>query len=505
MDSTRAGYLTLSTGKGPYPTPQKINNSPRCRCSADTMAKRMSLSLKPYAGAFVFISLDTVFVLNAFLFRLAAFILKKLHYPLQLKFGVYGNYLCGLAIFIVLPLLSWVDNACSPHLHIEVLVHLFAMGSYYISLASLVERSRVYLESHSLPTLLTPFAKELRDECNKLFLIPWFVCNFVSIPFLFVLLLFPVKWYTYMFAVYSARKLYYFVEDLHHNDMHNAIMSVGERGNVNVYNMFLRCSHFLFHNWTLLLHGRIKYRYEVQHICCHHVENNGLDDLESTLWYDRSSIWDFSKFACWMIWYQLTHISLADYLYSRKKWKGLKLLGLGLSQFVCCCLFLFTVEITLFFIFLQVWWSYVAAFDAWYWHCFNDVTINDLIYGNSMCLKKPGWCNSGDHIAHHIRPSLEWYKVPKLIEEKRNQYQSFGPLIFHFKDEKFFYHLMCRDFTKLESSLVSHTHIPKEKRVTLLMKATAKMNNQEEHTTNSILTSAFVEYTFGSPWVNLKG
>ena len=87
-------------------------------------------------------------------------------------------------------------------------------------------------------------------------------------------------------------------EMVEHQNIHTRVFSpkVGTSPRIKA---LLKALQFYFEYIFALLTSRVPGFYRVQHVYVHHVEDNGPLDTQTTLPYDRTSFFDFSRHAFW--------------------------------------------------------------------------------------------------------------------------------------------------------------------------------------------------------------
>ena len=82
-----------------------------------------------------------------------------------------------------------------------------------------------------------------------------------------------------------------------------------------------------------LASARVPHWYEVQHVVIHHAEDNGLDDTQSTLRYDRASFVDFARCANRFAMSGLFSVDVFEYLARKRRAKASRRLMIGMLLF----------------------------------------------------------------------------------------------------------------------------------------------------------------------------
>ena len=214
--------------------------------------------------------------------------------------------------------------------------------------------------------------------------------------------------------------------------------------------------------WTLgLFFGQIPEGFFAHHITMHHTENNLKDDLSSTLVYRRDSIKD------WLIYFVrfifLGRLTLVNYLISKKKFKVLNRLLLGILFFygvmAFVCFLNFKAGFIIFIIPTLIAWFGLMA-GNWTQHAFvdhsdpsnpykNSITVINSIY-NKRCF------NDGYHIGHHVQAAKHWTEMPEDFIKNKEQYIKNKSIVFKTLDYQIiWFFLMIKNYKFLSKYFVN--------------------------------------------------
>lgn len=214
--------------------------------------------------------------------------------------------------------------------------------------------------------------------------------------------------------------------------------------------------------WVLgPLFGQTPGTYYAHHIGMHHVENNKLSDLSSTMKFQRDSLTDFSKY---MIAFLVGVIpTLGIYLWKKRRHKLLKRILIGEGVYFLFVGTMLNVNwlatLVVFLIPLMVV-RFAMMAGNWAQHAFIDPKNPFNVYRNSITCIKTNYnekCfNDGYHIGHHLKMNRHWSEMPKDFEANIEIYRSEDAIVF----EKLDYFviwvlLMSKNYTRLAQCMVN--------------------------------------------------
>lgn len=208
---------------------------------------------------------------------------------------------------------------------------------------------------------------------------------------------------------------------------------------------------------------RVPYWYEVQHVVVHHAEDNGPNDTQSTLEFDRASFVDFASCAHRFALSSLLSVDVFSYLIRNGRAKPLRRLLCGLVLFYgfVGLLALFNWKCAL----LIVVWRYISGISSatgfFQEHGIVDTTRPENIYTNSLHFIAPdndhGSRGEDFHIAHHLRPAQHWSEYQGEVASEMERYGSEGAIGFldgPGRISDYFRLLWRRDFERLADYFV---------------------------------------------------
>jgi hypothetical protein len=220
-------------------------------------------------------------------------------------------------------------------------------------------------------------------------------------------------------------------ESLIHSDVHNHIFRskhLAKKADVLVFrlmNIYLKCV-------VPFLSGRFPLHYTAEHGMIHHAEDNGIDDPQTTLWCDRKSFIDYSRFA----WRQALQLAFSRewyrYFAQRNMRKPIWLLVNGqllrYGSLAVIAVFNPWGAICLFAV------PFISAVprttSIFLWHGLVDMTNPDDVYTNSINIAAGSGGIHAWHVEHHVKPNDHWSHMWREAERDRPNYSRHGTIVF---------------------------------------------------------------------------
>jgi hypothetical protein len=213
-----------------------------------------------------------------------------------------------------------------------------------------------------------------------------------------------------------------------------------------------------------LLFAQAPHWYKVQHIVVHHAENNGEEDTQSTLRYDRASFIDLARCANRFAFSGLFPIDIVFYLRRKRRRSALLTLLGGML------IFYGTLGLVAFwnwqFVLIVVAFRYAGhlttATTFFQEHGMVDISVPQNIYRNSLHYFAPdnthGSLGDDMHIEHHLHQARHWSKYASDAQEYAWRYAAEGAL--GFRDgphslSDYYRMIWCRDFVGLAPLLIA--------------------------------------------------
>lgn len=179
-----------------------------------------------------------------------------------------------------------------------------------------------------------------------------------------------------------------------------------------------------------LVLARVPHWYEVQHVVIHHAEDNGPNDTQSTLEYDRASFVDFARCAHRFAVSGLVSDDVIAYLIKNRRRKPLRSLVLGLFVFYTFIVALAFInwKCALVLIIYRYISGILSATGFFQEHGIVDVSRPINIYTNSLHFIAPdnlhGSRGEDFHIAHHLRPAHHWTEYQSELGGEIERYEA---------------------------------------------------------------------------------
>jgi len=181
--------------------------------------------------------------------------------------------------------------------------------------------------------------------------------------------------------------------------------------------------------------GQTPSTYFAHHVAMHHAEDNGPEDLSSTMPYRRD------RFVDWLCYFgrflALTIVLLPVYLYrkGRRRLAWRVIAGELAFWTMVAGLALLNVEATLVVFVVPVLAVRTLMMAGnWGQHAFVDPRDPGNDYRNSVtcinCRYNRRCFNDGYHIVHHLRPQQHWTELPGEFESRRAVYGTYDAVVF---------------------------------------------------------------------------
>lgn len=185
-----------------------------------------------------------------------------------------------------------------------------------------------------------------------------------------------------------------------------------------------------------VFYGQTPNTYFGHHLGMHHKENNGAEDLSSTMGYQRDS------FLAWLHYYvKFLFVglpTLVAYLIGKNRkrlarrvasgelgfWAGAALLGFFVSGQATLVVFVIPVLVV----------RTLMMMGNWTQHAFVDASDSASPFKNSITCINTRYnrrCfNDGYHIVHHFRPALHYTEMAQEFEDRKEEYGRNDAVVF---------------------------------------------------------------------------
>jgi len=212
-----------------------------------------------------------------------------------------------------------------------------------------------------------------------------------------------------------------------------------------------------------VLFARIPYWYNIQHSVIHHAEDNGLEDTQSTLKYDRASYFDFVRCANKFAFSGITSYDIIKYLLKNRRTKALRkvLFGMFIFYGFLCAVAIWNWYFVLVVLIMRYTGLLISAMGFIQEHGMVDIYDQKNIYRNSINYissdNSHGSLGDDIHIEHHLHPVVYWYEYTRLASENIHRYASENSLGFldrPGRQKEYYIKLWRGDFMGLASLFV---------------------------------------------------
>lgn len=312
------------------------------------------------------------------------------------------------------------------------------------------------------------YAKHLKRKTDAVFVRPLIANSVLLIPAVAALIL-PgiVTIYSAFFFVFCVLLSGHAHEGMDHIDLHNNLFrSRHLKGRVKIVvfltNKYLR---YLLNPMCCRIPGY----YRTQHIYIHHVENNGVNDNQTTVFRDRASFFDFCAHALSIGLSYSFALDVYAYFRRRGKLKLCRSMTWGLLSWylglVSIAFFnpgaAIVVFITRFFIGVEI------ASANYIWHGFVDISDPENIYKNTVNVVKKDFPTIGAlHVRHHVYGGENWAEQCHASAETARASEKNHALVFNAVHPNVLLKaLWMKDFRHLASILFSLDKASVEARV----------------------------------------
>lgn len=256
------------------------------------------------------------------------------------------------------------------------------------------------------------FAANLNNPLDAAFT-RLFIGNAVAMIPVTILLILPSTLNYFVVALWTAALLLVlFPQDLiEHSHMHNRIFTARVGSSSRVKRVLAICQ-WLFEYPVTLLTIRMPEFYRIQHVYIHHVEDNGPDDTQSTMAYDRTSFLDYARHALLQGLDLLTGCLVIPYLKRKGKKRQLKELLQGMAVFYAVVLVIAFVNpiAACLVVVSRLLGGQILSFFAFFQHGLIDPHDVTNVHGNTINYEgdEHGHLGADFHVEHHLKPARHW-------------------------------------------------------------------------------------------------
>mmetsp|Transcript_13057 Transcript_13057/g.14471 ORF Transcript_13057/g.14471 Transcript_13057/m.14471 type:complete len:404 (+) Transcript_13057:96-1307(+) len=239
-----------------------------------------------------------------------------------------------------------------------------------------------------------------------------------------------------------------------------------------------------------ILLGQPPYTYQMHHLKMHHVENNGLNDLSSTLLYDRDSILGFLHYYFRFLFFIIFELTYYFVVTKRQLKHALTSLAGELSYyFIAYQLWQINPVMTIFTMFIPFNTSRFGMMSGnWGQHALIDRASPLSDWGSSITVSNNHYNKEsfmdGYHTSHHLNPRRHWRDHRRYMLDNETRFIKKGALIFEGIDfHGVWFYLMTKNYSKLADHVVYIDGEQPDKAIVMAkLKARARKFTKEELT-----------------------
>ena len=285
-------------------------------------------------------------------------------------------------------------------------------------------------------------ARVLHHPIDAVFTRVWVANSVLMIPLATLLILPNTINYFVIVAYATALLLGQFPQEvLEHTNIHTRIFSpkVGASPRIKA---LLKALQLYYEYIFALLTCRVPGFYRVQHVYVHHVEDNGPLDTQTTMPYDRTSFFDFSRHAFWQGLDLVSGGLLIGYLKKKGKTRQIREVvhGLTIWYAVLLTVAVFNPIAAVYLFLSRFLGGTFITLVTFYQHGLVDPDEAHEVHAHTIDYAGSEHGNLGFdyHVEHHQRPARHWshyYEEFTRAAEKDDghpaivmQKDQFGPL-----------------------------------------------------------------------------
>jgi Fatty acid desaturase len=255
-------------------------------------------------------------------------------------------------------------------------------------------------------------ASVLHHPVDAVFTRVW-VANSVLMAPMTLLLILPNTINYFVIMAYATTLLLgqFPQEVVEHQNIHTRVFApkIGSSPRIK---MLLNVLQFYFEYIFALLTSRVPGFYRVQHVYVHHAEDNGPLDTQSTLPYDRTSFFDFSRHAFWQSIDLVTGCLLISYLMKKGKKRQLRevIKGFAIWYGFVIAVAIFNPAAAIYLFISRFLGGPFITLITFYQHGLVDPDDPHEVHGHTTDFVDAEHGNLGFdyHVEHHQKPARHW-------------------------------------------------------------------------------------------------
>jgi Fatty acid desaturase len=286
------------------------------------------------------------------------------------------------------------------------------------------------------------FASVLHHPVDAIFTRVWVANSLIMAPMTMLLIIPNTVNYFVIMAYATTLLLSQFPQELvEHQNIHTRVFSPKAGASPRI-KVLLKALQFYFEYVFALLTARVPGFYRVQHVYVHHVEDNGPLDTQTTLPYDRTSFFDFSRHAFWQGVDLVTGGLLIKYLAKKGKKRQIReiIRGLAIWYAVLLVVAAFNPMAAGYLFLTRFLGGPFITLITFYQHGLVDPDEVHEVHGHTIDYAGAEHGNLGFdyHVEHHLKPARHWshyYEEFARTAQQRDghpaivmQKDQFGPL-----------------------------------------------------------------------------
>lgn len=251
-------------------------------------------------------------------------------------------------------------------------------------------------------------------------------------------------------------------ENLDHTDIHNRLFHRGRAVAAN-HSRITEAILWLTDKYLRFVLnpvcGRIPHFYRAQHIYMHHVENNGVHDLQTTVFRDRTSFFDYCRQSLKLGFTFSLPVDLIFYFAKRGNWREIRRLLAGLAAWFLLLglLALHSPLAAVLILVVRFLSGPGTALLGYFWHGLvaPGETENAERSSVDISIGDGQGAMAALHARHHLRGGEHWSRQFELREMDRKRCEDGGTVVLKLMHrEMYLKALICKRFDYIARNIV---------------------------------------------------